>query len=168
MATAEELAWAGGLFEGEGCFSSIGRVGVHGRRKARASLAMADAKTVLRFRDVMGFGNIHINRRANGRHLTVWVVSNEKDFRRTVELLGPWLSKRRLDRAAELIVLLELPVGKAWGNTPPEDRHNGKKLTMELAREIRAATGTCSMLAERFGVSRSTISHVKTGYSWRE
>lgn len=44
------------------------------------------------------------------------------------------------------------------------------KLTMEAAREIRAAAGTASAreLAQRYGVSKSAIRDVLRGHTWRE
>lgn len=47
--------------------------------------------------------------------------------------------------------------------------HRGKgKLTMEDARSIRHATGTCDELAAVYGVDRTRISQVRTGAAWRE
>jgi hypothetical protein len=43
-----------------------------------------------------------------------------------------------------------------------------KKLTMEAAREIRAAKATAKELAQRFGVSVSLINQIRTNVLWSE
>ncbi|GKS85836.1 hypothetical protein AVMA1855_16810 [Acidovorax sp. SUPP1855] len=42
------------------------------------------------------------------------------------------------------------------------------KLTIEIAREIRASTGTCDELAAVYSVDRTLISKVRRGSAWRE
>ena len=42
------------------------------------------------------------------------------------------------------------------------------KITMEIAREIRASEGTCRDQAARYGVSASFVAKVKRGDLWRE
>lgn len=42
------------------------------------------------------------------------------------------------------------------------------KLTMELAREIRAAVGGCSELGRKYGVSPTTIRVIRNGWTWQE
>jgi hypothetical protein len=42
------------------------------------------------------------------------------------------------------------------------------KLTLELAREIRAASGSQRRIAEQFGVSRSLVGLIRQGLRWRE
>lgn len=42
------------------------------------------------------------------------------------------------------------------------------KITLEIAREIRASDGPCHQQAARFGVSTSFVAKVKRGDLWRE
>lgn len=53
--------------------------------------------------------------------------------------------------------------------TPRGDGHSNAKLTAADVRTIRALRGQVSeyQLAERFGVSRSTIGHVMQGTTWQ-
>lgn len=44
----------------------------------------------------------------------------------------------------------------------------GTKLTMEIARTIRASTETGPVLAARYGVNRSLINAIKRGTAWPE
>lgn len=52
-------------------------------------------------------------------------------------------------------------IGKARGAS-----HGSAKISEEQAREIKYSGDTCSMLAERFGLSRSYISAIKRGIKW--
>jgi hypothetical protein len=45
--------------------------------------------------------------------------------------------------------------------------HPAARLTPGLVREIRAATGTHSAVAERYGISRGHVSRIKAGTIWR-
>lgn len=45
---------------------------------------------------------------------------------------------------------------------------SGAKLTMEIAREIRASHESGAVLARRYGVAQATISKVRHNQSWRE
>jgi hypothetical protein len=52
--------------------------------------------------------------------------------------------------------------------TPTENKRRSRttKLTVEVVREIRASPESPLVLAERFGVDRSNISHIRRGKSW--
>lgn len=47
-------------------------------------------------------------------------------------------------------------------------RGNSTKLTMEIAREIRAAPGRHRDLAERYGIDYTIVGDIKRGVLWRE
>lgn len=47
-------------------------------------------------------------------------------------------------------------------------RANAPKLTMELARQIRAESGTNVEIGAKFGISRSMVSLIKLGTVWKE
>ena len=158
------IAWAAGLFEGEGCFSTTGRPGVRGRRSARAMLGMKDRATVERFRDVLGFGRIYKQRRES-HVLWMWQTTNNGDFERAVRLLSPWLSERRLQRIKELEALRAKPVGDAWETRRRRGR-NGKKLTPEQVYEIRADSDPYPKVAERFGISITSVCNIKQRKRW--
>lgn len=42
------------------------------------------------------------------------------------------------------------------------------RITWKIAREIRSSSETLEALAARYGVSRSCVSHVRSGRTWRE
>ena len=99
-----ERAWAAGLFEGEGCFSTVRSLRSHGRVALRASLGMTDEDTVRRFHAIVGVGAIHVRHRAGVKSHWIWQVHTIEGFRHVFGLLEPWLGDRRRARATELIV----------------------------------------------------------------
>ncbi len=160
--TNEEIAWAAGIFEGEGCFSTTGKPGIHGRRHLRATLMMKDEDIVRRFAAVVGVGKVY-DRKC--RSLTVWHCGKRAEFRHLAEMFRPWLGERRIARLDELIHLSELPVGTvadAWKRR----KERGLKLTERDVREIRASTDSGAALSERFGVSESAVSMIRHRRTW--
>lgn len=100
MATKEEVAWAAGLFEGEGTISvSSGTVTVRVRN--------TDDWVIERFADIVERGTVYGPYSHNGRNgfrrkpFWDW-VAQAYDALDVLALLGTWLSPRRLDRAYEL------------------------------------------------------------------
>lgn len=116
MADAIEIAWAAGLFEGEGSFS-IQRQRAHktkfpteGRLDefvyANASLATTDRDVIERFASIVGVGKIHgPHKRTNDQHkpIYVWNVSRRDEFEVFAEMIRPFLGERRLARMNEVI-----------------------------------------------------------------
>jgi len=101
-ASAEEIAWAAGLFEGEG---SITQSGGH----VRLSLTMTDEEPIRRFVKIVRRGAVYgpyaYERWADGHErkpFWTWVCYDRAEARVTIEHLAPWLSTRRLARAHEL------------------------------------------------------------------
>lgn len=56
-------------------------------------------------------------------------------------------------------------IGKDRGNRG--ERHGNSRLTDDIVRSIRAATGTQDAIAERFGVARSNVSIIRARITWR-
>lgn len=97
-----EIAWAAGLFEGEGCFTPAKR---KDRVYPRAILAMADEEIVLRFqRAVGGIGKIRCERRAPARRdLFRWEVMARTDFDSFISLIEPYLGTRRRTALTDML-----------------------------------------------------------------
>jgi hypothetical protein len=93
----EEIAWAAGLFEGEGCLT---------RRRGGdpvARLVSTDEETPLRFCEILQVGRVYGPYRQDQRRKPFWAwIANGWDAYDTVVLLGPWLGERRRERAREL------------------------------------------------------------------
>lgn len=88
--TALDIAWAAGLFEGEGNISYAAKTAV------QLIVGMTDRDVVERFHRVIGCGVIRLEVRGNG-HLTLyrWEVYDRNDVAAVLNLLLPWFGERR-------------------------------------------------------------------------
>jgi hypothetical protein len=102
-----EIAWAAGLFEGEGSIAFTTKTGV------QLVLCMCDLDVVERFAGVVGCGAIYSYPARNNEHSDPhrWVVSNKPDVERTLRALLPWFGSRRLERARLALERLALNPG---------------------------------------------------------
>ena len=105
MATkSEEIAWAAGLFEGEGWFSLDAGQPIMG-------MQMSDYEVLERFASVVKLGKIYYRKprvysyeRINARkEQWAWRLSKKDDILHLIKLFRPWLGSRRIARAEELI-----------------------------------------------------------------
>lgn len=102
----EELAWAAGLFEGEGCFSvSTNKGDRKPKYSPSATVVSTDEDVLQRFALVIGFGTIS-SRPLLPKHKPIfaWHVQNFEHFQALVALLWPWLHNRRRTRAKEILL----------------------------------------------------------------
>ena len=118
--TREELAYAGGLFEGEGSLilSQVGRP----HRGAIATINMTDIEPLERFTLAVGVGKVvgPYQYQAHHKPLYRWRACTFEEVQAVVAMLWPWLGPRRRKRAKEVL---------AGDNTPrrqpakPKERH---------------------------------------------
>jgi hypothetical protein len=96
----EEIAWAAGLFEGEGTVTLVGT-------QFTLAVVNTDEEVIRRFDDVMCLGQLYgpyenpMNDGYKRKPFFRW-ISCEYNALDAMQLLAPWLSTRRLDRAFEL------------------------------------------------------------------
>ncbi len=120
----EELAWAGGLFEGEGSIS----VNKQKRETTQhyvtiyTTLAMTDLDVLERFQRTMGIGNIIGPHGPYGISKKVrysWSVSGHQQAQYVIALLWPWLAERRREqaRASLAAVRAYVPAYRRYGAT---------------------------------------------------
>ena len=103
MRSRENLAWAAGLFEGEGSFS-LNRTGDNLR--CQAAVAMTDEDTVVRFRDILGVGKVYgpYGPYAGSKKVFWrWHVYSAEHVQAVAAMLWPWLGDRRRTRATEVL-----------------------------------------------------------------
>lgn len=96
-----DLAWAAGLFEGEGCFFYARPSKAHRYGVAGATLAMTDLDIVERFAEVMGFGLVRkmTNQGPPTRkQMYVWRAGGFEHVQATAGLLWKWLGPRRREQ----------------------------------------------------------------------
>lgn len=104
MTSKADIAWAAGLFEGEGCFwsSRCGKA-PHYYIYPRVSLNSTDRDVLERFARVVGVGTVatspRLKKQAHHKAQWSWVVSRKDDVRKVYELLKPWLGSRRRAQA---------------------------------------------------------------------
>jgi hypothetical protein len=103
-ASSEEIAWAAGLLEGEGCIS-------HANGRLFVQLKNTDLWVVERFAEIVDVGTVYGPYRADGskdahlyRRKPFWVwVGYQEDGEVVIAALWPWLSERRRERAFQLL-----------------------------------------------------------------
>lgn len=106
--TVTELAWAAGLFDGEGCFTESRGVSKPGRvyYQHRAKLNMVDEHVVRRFHEAVGgLGTVIYvpPREKHHRPQYQWSVSRFELFQAVVALLWVFLSDPKKHAAVRLL-----------------------------------------------------------------
>lgn len=107
MGRQADIAWAAGLFEGEGCISrSVQRGGLI---RWQLILTSTDRDVLERFRGVLGFGSIYRKHQPVERWKPCysWILSKHFLIYAVLVMLYPWFGKRRQAKARE--ALLEIP-----------------------------------------------------------
>jgi len=100
-----DLAWAAGLFEGEGSFSLQRNKKYPQWVYPRATLSTSDLDVLQRFQKIMGFGKIYAQaRRRNDKQLWVWNAGRKHHVFATISALFPLLGERRQAKAAEVFM----------------------------------------------------------------
>ena len=106
-----DIAWAAGLFEGEGTFE----IQKNSRTSCRAGISSTDLDVLERFHRIVGVGSIRLHKKAN-YHTSVktawyWRTRNREECITIILLFAPFLGKRRravADRCLE-IMTREIP-----------------------------------------------------------
>lgn len=99
MSTEAEVAWAAGIFEGEGCITW------HGGGRPMLAVNMTDEDVLRRFADVVG-GKVYgpcQGKGATWKPYFRWYVQGNERTERVLALFQPWLGRRRTARASEVL-----------------------------------------------------------------
>ena len=99
---ANHIAWAAGLFEGEGTIS----------RNNQLVLRMTDQDVVQRFADIMGVGNVvelhPPNHKAKGwAPFYSWSIQRRDEVKRILDMFLPYFGDRRAHKALDILDRLE-------------------------------------------------------------
>ena len=123
--TRENLAWAGGLFEGEGCFSTTTARGLH---FARMRLTSTDRDVIDHFHQIVGCGQVSVGKispasaaRGTSKTPYVWSMSGRLNIYALGVALWEFLGERRRERFAGLVRDTMWRWNAAIAR-PPEDR----------------------------------------------
>lgn len=94
----EEVAWAAGIFEGEGCITKCGR-------SVQLRVKMTDCDVIDHLTIVFPQGRRYEEGRDHlgQKRCYLWCVSKRYDVAVVLSELLPWLGPRRRERAAELM-----------------------------------------------------------------
>lgn len=101
--TALDVAWAAGLFEGEGCWNAYVRDS--GKIQMQARVGMTDRDVVERFAEIVGCGSVNVGKPGTGsiKPVYTWCVYEAEKVREVIALFLPFMGERR--RAKALSVL---------------------------------------------------------------
>lgn len=104
--TPAEIAWAAGLFEGEGFFTTSRAQ--NGKYYGRATIGMTDEDVVRRFGYAVGFGYIIVEDRptTSGKLMYRWNANGLQRAQALYAMFYPWPGKRRKQRGLEVLSLI--------------------------------------------------------------
>lgn len=92
------IAWAAGLFEGEG------NIAFTGKNSVSLQIGSTDLDCLEKLQDVLSLGAIYGPKLKDGRKpFYTWNLGRGPDVKRVLELFIPWFCSRRLVRAQEAI-----------------------------------------------------------------
>lgn len=118
----EELAWAAGLFEGEGCIKGDR---YKGSMVFRLHLNSTDRDTVYRFAKIINVGHVRYDEYENPKWSPqwCWYASSFEDVQAIIIMLWPWLGNRRQARALKLLTDAQ----NDWASKTPAQREKSLK-----------------------------------------
>lgn len=101
MSSEIDIAWAAGLFEGEGCVLLKRGKRIH----PHASMILTDLDVLTHFQHVVGCGAITTRRKAEAHHKDAWVwqVGSLDGVQRLADLFLPYLGQRRRAKFVEVL-----------------------------------------------------------------
>jgi len=104
----EELAWAAGLFDGEGTIGVRKNGTTEAYRRIGASVGMTERFVVERFAKAVGIGKFYDHsykqsKYPNAKPVWRWAVHNFEDTKTMVERLWPWLSEPKRAQARKAL-----------------------------------------------------------------
>lgn len=107
----EDIIWAAGLFEGEGCISKCNtkKYGEGRSRSWRLNLKMTDKDVVEKFASIMGFGQISFEPHENQQDLYHWYMGRRYQVYAVLAIMYPWFGERRKAKAREAMTGIMLP-----------------------------------------------------------
>lgn len=156
LRTRENLAWAAGLFEGEGSFT-FARRGKY--VSIVAELGMTDEDRVRRFHEIVGAGSVttHSNpAKAHWKTIHVWKTGSFEGVQSVIALLWEWLGPRRRNRAKEILKLYHEGKNiRRFTLASPEE--------VEHVRCLLAGDMSNRNVAKAVGRSCGFVKHIKQG-----
>jgi hypothetical protein len=106
-----DIAWAAGLFEGEGCITKLNR-----GTTIQLSITSTDYDVLEKFKGIVGCGTIYLNgtpRKDTHKQAYRWALSASRDVKVILGLIRPHLCLRRAEKADEALLILSR--NGSWG-----------------------------------------------------
>lgn len=153
LCTRENLAWAAGLFEGEGSFS-YQRRGQY--MTIQVELGMTDEDRVRRFHAVVGIGNVtgpHNNTKPHHKPIYRWKTGSFAGVQAIMAFMWPWLGPRRRNKAIELLTVY-------WQH---KRQTRATQAEVTQTKELLAAGVPKRKIAQLVGKSYGFVNHIKRG-----
>lgn len=139
-ATKLDIAWAAGLFEGEGCFT------INSKSPA-CILASSDKDVLERFVQIVGIGSVRLDTRSkikdSYKDLWVWRAAGSPSSQYVIALFWDFLGSRRKDRAREVLLNTRFLMGArkksrcAQGHSLLDDSNVYLHTQKTTGREVR-------------------------------
>lgn len=147
----ETMAWAAGLFEGEGCFTRASS----NPRNIAAALRMTDRDVVRRFQDVVGVGTIYASppQQKGWKKQWCWKVGSFEDVQAVAVFLWPWLHSRRKRKIVKIL--------KAYHEHEPLSVKESALRFEGVRRALTAGNISQTAIAKKFRVTPATITNIK-------
>ena len=138
LSTPQEIAWAAGLFEGEGC--------IYIGKKRLICLISTDEDVVRRFHTIVGCGSVYLRDRTEERYKDAWrwQTGTLKEIKEVLNLFLPYFGERRKAKALEL-----LDIQLLYNKTTICRRGHRKTLQRKGATGIRLRCKICDNAASR-------------------
>ena len=107
-----DVAWAAGLFEGEGCITTDSRYKNH----RRITINMTDEDVMQRFVEIVDYGRLRGpymagkpgTPKAKHKKRWQWCTGKKPEVLRILKMFLPYFGKRRLEKAIEAINKIEI------------------------------------------------------------
>ena len=110
--TPTQIAWAAGLFEGEGCMYKGHQSRAPHNPYYQLTVEMCDGDVVRAFADFWGVGVVcddaNPSRKEHWTPTTRWRISRTSEVRRIISAMLPYFGNRRAHKALDILDDLEL------------------------------------------------------------
>ena len=106
MTEETAVAWAAGLFEGEGCISYDQRYPNY----RRLGMNMTDEDVMRRFVEIVDYGRLYgpyISGKSDHKPVWSWAIGKKSEVLRILKMFKPYFGKRRSEKAIEAINKIE-------------------------------------------------------------
>jgi hypothetical protein len=158
--TPLDVAWAAGLFEGEGSF--VFYATKTSKRRITASLTTTDEDVIRKFCSVVGLGVIYGPRCiGTNKPFWQWTTTTFEDTQAIVALFWRWLGARRKEKAKEVIhqyLAVNVRFHKPFKLASRHSKQDAVAMRALAAKGVLQAD-----IAKQFNRSPSSVSRILSG-----